>query len=129
MAWRGQAKLNQDEFGEKIGLKQSAVSRMEQQGSNVTEQNILLIADTFHVSEKWLRAGEGEMYEEEDEILLKQLALQYKLEGKTLSLIRNFLLLTDEQRAAILHAANIIAEANKKAQVKEKNMVSENNEE
>ena len=112
---RKEHNLNQKEFGDKVGLKQSAVSSMEQSGGSVIDRNIRLICDTFNVSEDWLRTGEGEMYESNDDALLKQLAAEYKLEGGTLELIRNFLMLTAEQRAAILHAATIIAEANKKA--------------
>ena len=112
---RKEHNLNQKEFGDKVGLKQSAVSSMEQSGGSVIDRNIRLICDTFNVSEDWLRTGEGEMYESNDDALLKQLAAEYKLEGGTLELIRNFLMLTAEQRAAILHAATIIADANKKA--------------
>ena len=107
--------LNQQEFGDKIGLKQGAISKMEQDGNAVIDQNIRLICDTFNVSEKWLRTGEGEMYEETNDVLLKQLATQYKLEGEKLELIRNFLMLDDEQQEAIVRAACVIAEANKKA--------------
>lgn len=112
---RKHCKLNQDDFGKRIGLKHGAISKMEKPGNTVIDQNIRLICDTFNVSEDWLRTGEGDMFESNDEVLLKQLATEYKLEGGTLELIRNFLMLTAEQRAAILHAATIVAEANKKA--------------
>ena len=114
---RKDQRLNQGEFGNKIGLKQSAVSKMEQEGSVIIDQNIRLICDTFNINEQWLRTGEGDMYAETNEVLLSQLAAQYKLEGKKLELIRNFLLLTDEQQEAIVRAACVIAEANKKASV------------
>lgn len=108
--------LSQQEFGDRINLKQSAVSKMEQEGSSVIEQNIQLICSTFNVNEEWLRTGEADnMYEETNDTLLKQLANQYKLEGERLELIRNFLMLTDEQQEAIVRAACVIAEANKKA--------------
>ncbi len=107
--------FSQKELGDRISLKHGAISRIEQTGVTVTDQNIRLICDTFNVNEDWLRTGEGEMYESNDDTLLKQLAAEYKMEGGTLELIRNFLMLTAEQRAAILHAATIIAEANKKA--------------
>ena len=94
--------LNQKEFGDKVGLKQSAVSSMEQPGGSVNDRNIRLICDAFNVNEDWLRTGKGDMYEESNDMLLKQLATQYKLEGPTIDLIRNFLMLTAEQRAAIL---------------------------
>lgn len=112
---RKHCKLNQDDFGKRIGLKHGAISKMEKPGNTVIDQNIRLICDTFNVSEDWLRTGEGDMFESNDDVLLKQLAAEYKLEGGTLELIRNFLMLTAEQRAAILHAATIIADANKKA--------------
>lgn len=54
--------LNQKEFAAKIGLKQSAVSYMEKNGSTITEQNIKVICSQFCVNEVWLRTGEGEMF-------------------------------------------------------------------
>lgn len=58
---RKQLKLSQTEFGERIGLKNSAVSKMEQEGSTVVEQNVHLICQTYGISEQWLRDGVGEM--------------------------------------------------------------------
>jgi phage repressor protein C with HTH and peptisase S24 domain len=34
--------------------------------ANITEQNIKMICLIFHVSEQWLRTGEGEMFTSED---------------------------------------------------------------
>lgn len=107
--------LSQKELGDRISLKHGAISRIEQSGVTVTDQNIRLICDTFNVSEHWLRTGEGDIYEKSNDTLLKQLANQYKLEGERLELIRNFLMLSDEQQEAIVRAACVIAEANKKA--------------
>jgi len=58
---RKQLKLSQTEFGERIGLKNSAVSKMEQEGSTVVEQNVHLICQTYGISEQWLRDGVGKM--------------------------------------------------------------------
>lgn len=54
--------LSQRAFGEKIGLKQNAISYMEKPGSTVTEQNIKAICAQFCVREEWLRTGLGEMF-------------------------------------------------------------------
>ena len=54
--------INQSEFGEKIGLKQNAVSLMEKPNGRIKEQNIIAICTQFHVNEVWLRTGEGEMF-------------------------------------------------------------------
>lgn len=107
--------LNQDDFGDKIGLKHGAISKMEKSGNTVIDQNIRLICDTFNVNENWLRTGEGDMYAETNETVLNQLAGEYKLEGERLELIKNFLMLTVEQQEAIVRSINIIVDAKKKA--------------
>ncbi|MBO5588303.1 MAG: helix-turn-helix transcriptional regulator, partial [Anaerovibrio sp.] len=52
-------KLNQADFGERIGLKNGAISKMEQEGSTVTDQNIKLICEKFNVRREWLTEGTG----------------------------------------------------------------------
>lgn len=54
--------LNQKAFGEKIGLKQGAISKLEQEGSTVVDQNKHIICDKFHISMHWLETGEGSIY-------------------------------------------------------------------
>jgi len=76
--------LSQKELGDRISLKHGAISRIEQTGVTVTDQNIRLICDTFNVNENWLRTGEGDMYAETNETVLAQLAAQYHLEGERL---------------------------------------------
>lgn len=55
--------LNQRDFGAQIGLKNGAISWIEKPGNTVIDQNIHLICDKFGVNEKWLRSGEGPIYE------------------------------------------------------------------
>ena len=54
--------LTQDEFGEKLGIKKSAVSKIEKGENGVTDQMIKLIVKEFGISENWLRNDEGEMF-------------------------------------------------------------------
>jgi transcriptional regulator with XRE-family HTH domain len=62
--------LRQVEFAQKIGISDSALSRIEN-GEGLTDQNILLICSPSRlvpgktVSEAWLRTGEGEMFRAE----------------------------------------------------------------
>ena len=58
--------LNQNDFAQKIGLKQNAISYMEKSGSTVTEQNIKTICSEFNVNENWLRSGSGKMFLENE---------------------------------------------------------------
>ena len=59
--------LTLEQFGERIGLKKSVLSRIENGYSMPQEQTLRLICRVFGVSYAWLKDGLGEMLEEEDE--------------------------------------------------------------
>lgn len=71
--------MSQKDFAEKIGLKQNAVSYMEKEGTKVTEQNIRAICSQFSVNEKWLRTGEGEVFQEGDRMRQEYFAIYSQL--------------------------------------------------
>ncbi len=54
--------LTLDQFGERIGLKKSALSLLENGKSNITDQTVKSICREFCVSEEWLRYGRGDPY-------------------------------------------------------------------
>lgn len=60
--------LTQDEFGEKLGIKKSAVSKIEKCENGVTDQMFKSICREFNVNEEWLRDGVGEMFVKRDKI-------------------------------------------------------------
>lgn len=55
-------KMNQDEFAEVLLITQTGVSAIEIGRRNLTDRNISLLCQKLHVSEEWLRTGEGEMF-------------------------------------------------------------------
>lgn len=114
-------KLSQEEFGSKIGLKKSASSWIEQEGHTITDQNIVAICKTFHVSEHWLRTGEGAKETAADEDWLKKLADKYRLKGAHVGLIDSWLKLTDEQRGQFLAIAHALVDGADAARVMEEN--------
>ena len=59
--------LTQEKFGERIGVKKSAISQIESGVNGVTDQLRLAVCREFRVSEEWIRTGEGEMFVEPDE--------------------------------------------------------------
>ena len=59
--------LTLDSFGQKIGITMAAVSNIENGRSNPSNQVLLAICREFHVSETWIRTGEGEMMDQLDE--------------------------------------------------------------
>lgn len=63
--------MNQTEFGNKIGVKQTTVAGYETGVRTPIDSVILSMCREFNVNEKWLRTGEGEMFlpvPEEDEV-------------------------------------------------------------
>lgn len=54
--------LTQQEFAEKIRVKRNTVATYEMGRSIPSDAAISLICREFNVSESWLRAGDGEMF-------------------------------------------------------------------
>lgn len=58
---RKSLKLNQTDFANRIGLKQSGLSAIEKGKVPVLDRNIKNICSEFRIDEHWLRTGEGKM--------------------------------------------------------------------
>lgn len=101
--------LTQSELGEKIGLKKSAISKLESDGNSVTDQNIRLIRDTFHVREHWLRTGEGERDAGDDEALFEKIRERFRLRGLSETIARAWFRLPEEEREHIAQEVEDIA--------------------
>lgn len=54
--------LTLDQFGQRVGLKKSALSLIENGKNTTTDQTLKSICREFNVSESWLRDGTGEMF-------------------------------------------------------------------
>ena len=101
---RKQKGLTQTELGDKIGLKKSAISKLESDGNSVTNQNIRLISEAFGVNPAWLRTGEGKAQIDEEEAFIQRMIDRYQMEGLDATVIRAYLTLTREQRQTIREA-------------------------
>lgn len=55
--------ITQQEFADRVGIKQSTVATYEADRNVPSDAVISLICREFHVREAWLRDGEGEMFE------------------------------------------------------------------
>lgn len=60
---RNNAKLTQQDFADRIGIKRNTVALYESGNCGVSDAVIKLICREFSVHEHWLRTGEGEMYD------------------------------------------------------------------
>ena len=52
--------MTMEQFGERIGIQKSAVSKIEKDKVNLSEQTIKSICREFSVNEDWLRTGAGD---------------------------------------------------------------------
>ena len=59
--------LTLEKFGERVGVKKSALSLVENGKNNVSDQLFFSICREFNVNEDWLRTGEGEMFNQSDD--------------------------------------------------------------
>ena len=92
---------SQEQFGNSIGISKSGVSNIESGIRNVTEKHIKLICSAYSVNEMWLRDGTGEMFVENDNTIISEVAAQYHLGDMDKEMLRIFLELAPEQRQAV----------------------------
>ena len=59
--------LTLEKFGDRLGLKKAAVSKIEKGENSLTDANIKAICREFSVDYMWLTTGEGEMFVETDD--------------------------------------------------------------
>lgn len=96
--------LSQEQMGEAIGLSKSGISNIESGARNVTEKHIKLLSITFNVNEDWLRLGNGQMFAENDDTLIANLAREYNMSNAQQRIIRTFLNMDDAKREAVSQA-------------------------
>lgn len=59
--------LTLEKFGERLGVRKSVLSTIENGKSGVTNQMRLAICNAYGVSERWLLTGEGDIFPELDQ--------------------------------------------------------------
>ncbi len=65
--------LTMEKFGERIGLKKSAVSLIESGKNALTDANIKSICREFGVDYMWLTTGDGEMFVDTDDDFIERI--------------------------------------------------------
>ena len=98
---RNHFRLSQAKFGEKIGVGQQAVGKIELGITKVTERNFEAICREFKINPNWLRTGEGEMFDTTVKTTLDELCEEYKLGETERQILEMYLEFPAEQRAII----------------------------
>lgn len=98
---RNALSLTQNDFGKKLAIAQSYLTNIETGKREATEKIQKLVCLQFNVNEEWLQTGEGEMFVEDDNVLLSQLSKQYNLDDFGRRFIETFISLPESQRNVI----------------------------
>lgn len=99
--------LTQKKFGERLGVSEGAVSNIEKEKRNVTDQMFNSVCREFNVNEEWLRTGNGNMFVQPKENELTKQAAVLLRQGDPLfeAFVKYYLLLDTDGREAILKIA------------------------
>lgn len=110
--------LTLEKFGERIGLKKSAVSLIENGKNAVTDANVKAICREFGVDYIWLTTGEGEMFVDTDDDFIERIDRIMAGEDEARKNLFKFMFeLSDEDIHALEHlmqSAIDFAQKNKK---------------
>ena len=93
--------MTQQEFAKRIGVKRNTIGQYEIGRNEPIDTVINLICREFNVNEKWLRNGEGEMFNPAPTDTLDQLAKKYRLSNADYVMIEKFVNLRPEVRQNI----------------------------
>lgn len=98
---RKELNLSMEKFASRIGITRSAISKMENGTSGISEQTILSICREFRVNYFWLTEGEGEMFTGTPQTVVDEIAEDYKLDDRDKRIIEKYLELSPEKREVI----------------------------
>lgn len=93
--------LTLEKFGEKLGVGKGAISKIEKDDRNLTEQMAISICREYNVNYDYLMNGEGEMFDTLPQTILEELCKQYDLDDLDRKLIDLYLTLDPDVRQAI----------------------------
>jgi transcriptional regulator with XRE-family HTH domain len=98
---RNQLNMSQSEFGKRLGVTGTGISKIENGQRHLTEQMLLAICKEFNTNEKWLRYGEGETYRQKLPTGLEQLSELYQLDELDKRIIYEYAILDEKKRRVI----------------------------
>ena len=98
---RKELKMNQEEFGRRLGVSNTAISKLEKGERNITEQMVLSICREFRVNYFWLTEGKGDMFVGTPKDVVDEIAEDYNLDDLDKKIIQKYLELNAEQRKVL----------------------------
>lgn len=94
--------LTLEKFGDRLGIKKAAVSKIEKGENSLTDANIKAICREFSVDYMWLTTGEGEMFVETDDDFFERIDRIMASENETRkNMVKMLLYASDEDIEAV----------------------------
>lgn len=97
-AIRKNKKLNQEEFGKRIGVTRSAICNYEGGTRPIGEQVILAVCREFKVNEIWMRHGVGKPYNHPVDGVINQLIEEYQCSKFEGDFLKTYFQMDDNER-------------------------------
>ena len=94
--------LTQQEFADRIGLKQNSIALIESGKRNISDQAVLSICREYGINEEWLRTGKGEKMVPDASDELEALVKRYDLSNADQVLIEKYINLKAGSRETII---------------------------
>lgn len=94
-------KLTQADFGEKMGLKPTAIGQMENGTRNVTDRTLILLEEKYNVNSDYLLYGNGGMFIQSNTFSLDEYARTNGLTERDRVIIREFMALDPSAKDAV----------------------------
>ena len=99
--FRKSKKLSQKQFALSLGVTQSGVSYMEQDGSTVSDASIKTICSVYGLNEEWLRSGTEPMVDQSDTFSLDQYLQEKGCSALEISVVKSYFQLDSKTRQAV----------------------------
>lgn len=93
--------MSQKEFGRRIGVSNTAISKLEKNERNLTKQTAKSICREFRVNYFWLTEGKGDMFTGTPESVVDEIAEDYNLDDIDKKIIEKYLELSADQRQVL----------------------------
>ena len=94
--------MNQTDFANSIGMKQTGVSYMERDGSTVTDQAIKATCSVHGIREEWLRTGEEPMRSKPETFNLDKFAKERGASDLELRVVKEYFELDPDVRKMLI---------------------------
>ena len=103
--------ISQRDFGKKIGISDTAVSKLESGERNPSEQTLKSICREFNVDYFWLTQGaDVDMFMKLPNTLMEKLSERYNLNKKSQMVLKTYLEAPDDEKEAIENFLTTLAE-------------------